>query len=101
MASPRKIFTLEIALDYAGAPIGKVSLSCIAYLYADGTFRTIDINSAMFLGTDIAGYVSAAQPDLWDEWEGAAEDHFRAENPESDELPADNYADHERPSTLF
>ena len=82
MATPRKMFTLSIALDYAGAPIGSVTLNCIAYLYADGTFKALDINEALFNGTDIADYVSAAQPSTWDEWELAAEEYFRAENEE-------------------
>lgn len=100
MATPRKLFTLELTLDFAGAVMGNIVLNCIAYLYADGTFKTMDINSALFHGNDVAAYVCAMQPEIWDQWMTAAEDHFKAENEQENELPADNYSDHERPSTL-
>ena len=78
----KKLFTSALPLDYAGAPIGNVTLNCIVYLYADGTYRNIDINEALFNGKDIADYVSAAQPDTWDEWLGYAEDTFKEQNEE-------------------
>jgi hypothetical protein len=80
MLPPRKIFTLEQPIDYAGKPIGKVDLYCIAYLHPDGTFKILEITHALFNGKDIADYVSAAQPDVWDEWMEAAEDHFKEQN---------------------
>lgn len=82
MANPKKTFVLEINIDWAGAPAGKVVLNCIAYLYADGTMRTVDIEKALYNGNDIADYVSAAHPNTWDEWGLAAEEHFKYENEE-------------------
>lgn len=65
-------FTCTVYVRYDDKIIGYVKLNCIAYKYRyDGSLRDIDIDTALFDGNsdnDIAGYVSAAQPDLWDEW---------------------------------
>ena len=72
------------------------------YLYSDGTFRTLDINQALFNGKDVADYICAAQPETWSEWEGYAEDAYKEKFPEDEEvIDEDGYAFHERPSTLF
>lgn len=101
MATPRKKFSVDVPAEYSGNTVGIITLVCIAYLYHDGTFRTLDINEAIFNGKDVADYVSATQPDVWDEWLEQAETHIREQLEGPDEIPDDNYADHERPSTLF
>lgn len=78
----KKLFTLTLPLDDMGKPIGNITLNCIAYLYSDGTLRTVDINTAIYNGNDVADYVSAATPSTWDEWLGYAEDFFKEQNEE-------------------
>lgn len=80
--NPRKMFNIDVPAEGPNGTIGVITLACIAYLYFDGTFRTLDINEALFNGKDISDYVSAAQPDVWDEWTEAAENWFKFNNEE-------------------
>lgn len=77
VSNPTKKFTLDVKAEYSGNCVGVITLVCIAYLYHDGTVRTVDIDQAFFGGNDVAGYVSATQPDVWDEWMEQAETHIK------------------------
>lgn len=70
-------FSLSIALDYAGEPIGNVLIKYTAQLYASGELRCVNIIEAIYKESDIAPYVCAAQRETWSEWELAAEDHYK------------------------
>lgn len=79
-------FTFHIDIKHEGVVIASVFVKAIAYLYRwDGTLRTVDINNAYFSGcqnADVAGYVSAAQPDTWDEWLKKAQQYYLILHPE-------------------
>jgi hypothetical protein len=79
ISNPSKKFQLDVKAEYSGNCVGVITLVCIAYLYHDGTVRTVDIDQAFFGGNDVAGYVSAAQCDVWDEWMEQAEAHIKSQ----------------------
>lgn len=70
------LFALVIDLDYAGSPIGQAIVKFQANLYVDGSLKSVDIMEVDYKGNDIAGYVCAAQPETWEEWTLACEDHY-------------------------
>jgi hypothetical protein len=77
ISNPTKKFQLDVKAEYSGNCVGVITLVCIAYLYHDGTVRTVDIDQAFFGGNDVAGYVSACQGDVYDEWMEQAETHIK------------------------
>lgn len=70
------LFELTILLDYAGAPIGSVTLKYQANLYHNGEIKSADIVHADYKSNDISAYVCAAQPETWEEWTTACEEHY-------------------------
>lgn len=77
--NPTKKFKLDVKAEYSGNSVGTITLVCIAYLYHDGTVRTVDVDAAFFKGNNIVEYVSATQPDVYDEWVEQAEAHIKNE----------------------
>ena len=75
--NPSKKFKLDVNAEYSGNCVGVITLVCIAYLYHDGTVRTVDIDAAFFKGNNIVEYVSACQGDVYDEWLEQAETHIK------------------------
>jgi hypothetical protein len=61
----------------------QVEITAKASVYTcDGTMRSVDIDSAMFNGVDVANFVSAMQSDVWDSWVEKAEYEFKVINNE-------------------
>jgi hypothetical protein len=77
--NPTKKFKLEVDAEYSGNKVGTITLVCIAYLYYDGTVRTVDIDAAFFNNNNIVEYVSACHGDIYDEWLEAAEAHIKGQ----------------------
>jgi hypothetical protein len=75
--NPTKDFQIDVKAEYSGNCVGIITLVCIAYLYHDGTVRTVDINEAFFKGNNIVDYVSACQGDVYDEWIEQAEGYIK------------------------
>jgi hypothetical protein len=88
----KKRFILTIPIDYIGKIVGSVVVKYVVYLYVDGTMRTIDIDEVLFNDKDIADYVSAAQPDLWDEWLEAGENDWKAKHEEPTPVEHDDHS---------
>ncbi len=64
-------------------PVGELVVEYRVTRYrCDGTMRTIDITEVMFGTENVTCYISACQPDKWDELMAAAENNFKSLNNE-------------------
>lgn len=82
-----KKFSFSIPQNYTDpisqkvTPVGTLNVDAIGYKHTDGSFRSVDINTITWCGAqdsaDITTYLSACDPDKWDELMAAAENNFK------------------------